>query len=82
LKQPATDVRPALTRTPSKIRNRDTHWNGTTPPVITINGNNPAHIHVGETYNDLGATITAPAADLNLGIHTACGQHPDRAGSN
>ena len=41
-----------------------------TPPVIQINGANPAHIHVGDTYNDLGATITGPAADLNLGIKT------------
>jgi hypothetical protein len=27
-----------------------------TPPSITIAGNNPATIHVGDTYNDLGAT--------------------------
>ena len=40
-------------------------------PIISINGNNPAHIHVGATYNDLGATITGPAdADKNLGGHT------------
>ena len=42
----------------------------TTPPVIAINGNNPAHINVGDTYADLGATITGPEADLNLGIKT------------
>ena len=41
-----------------------------TPPIIRINGNNPAHIHVGDIYNDIGATITGPASDLNLGIHT------------
>jgi hypothetical protein len=41
-----------------------------TPPVIQINGDNPALIHVGATYNDLGATITAPLADINLGIET------------
>jgi hypothetical protein len=29
-----------------------------------------ADIHVGDTYNDLGAIITAPLADLNLGIKT------------
>ena len=40
------------------------------PPVIQSNGENPAHIHVGDTYNDLGATITGPQADLNLGIKT------------
>ena len=37
------------------------------PPVIAINGVNPATIHVGATYVDLGATITGPQSDLNLG---------------
>jgi endosialidase-like protein/surface protein with Ig-like domain len=41
-----------------------------TPPVIEINGDNPAIVQVGATYNDLGATITGPQADLNLGITT------------
>ena len=41
-----------------------------TPPLIQINGDNPAIVQVGETYNDLGATITGPQADLNLGIKT------------
>lgn len=41
-----------------------------TPPVIQINGANPATIQVGAAYNDLGATITDPRADLNLGIQT------------
>jgi hypothetical protein len=41
-----------------------------TPPVIDINGDNPAIIQVGEAYTDLGATITGPQADLNLGIAT------------
>jgi hypothetical protein len=41
-----------------------------TPPVIQINGDNPAVIQVGATYTDLGATITGPQADLNLGIQT------------
>jgi Domain of unknown function (DUF5011) len=40
------------------------------PPIITINGDNPATIQVGSTYADLGATITDPLAGLNLGIHT------------
>jgi hypothetical protein len=43
---------------------------GDTPPQIQINGDNPAIIQVGDTYNDLGATITGPQADLNLGIQT------------
>jgi hypothetical protein len=41
-----------------------------TPPIIQINGENPATINVGDTYNDLGATITGPQADLNLGLTT------------
>ena len=41
-----------------------------TPPVIQINGDNPAHINVGDSYADLGATITGPQADLNLGYKT------------
>ncbi|MGA8610882.1 MAG: immunoglobulin-like domain-containing protein [Xanthobacteraceae bacterium] len=41
-----------------------------TPPVIEINGDNPAIVQVGVTYNDLGATITGPEQDLNLGIST------------
>lgn len=40
------------------------------PPVIQINGDNPAVVDVGDTYNDLGATITGPRQDLNLGIQT------------
>jgi hypothetical protein len=40
------------------------------PPLISINGNNPATIEAGGTYNDLGATITGPQADLNLDIVT------------
>jgi lysophospholipase L1-like esterase len=41
-----------------------------TPPVIAINGDNPAIVQVGASYSDLGATITGPQADLNLGIKT------------
>jgi len=39
------------------------------PPIIAINGDNPATIQVGTTYADLGATISGPQQDLNLGIH-------------
>lgn len=39
-----------------------------TPPVIRINGNNPATVQIGAAYNDLGAAITSPQSDLNLGI--------------
>jgi hypothetical protein len=41
-----------------------------TPPVLQMNGDNPAIIQIGATYNDLGAQITGPTADLNLGIVT------------
>ena len=33
-----------------------------------IAGANPAIIHVGESYADLGATIVAPDPDKNLGL--------------
>ena len=39
-----------------------------TPPTINIQGDNPAIIQVGDTYSDLGATVTGPAQDINLGI--------------
>jgi hypothetical protein len=45
-----------------------TNTSSSTPPVIAINGDNPAIIQVGATYTDLGATITGPQQDLNLGI--------------
>jgi hypothetical protein len=41
-----------------------------TPPVIEINGDNPAICLGDATYSDPGATITGPQADLNLGIET------------
>lgn len=41
-----------------------------TPPVIRINGDNPAIVQVGASYQDLGATVTGPQQDLNLGITT------------
>jgi len=40
----------------------------TTPPILSVNGNNPATVPVGDTYADLGATITGPVGDINLGI--------------
>jgi hypothetical protein len=47
----------------------------TEPPVITINGNNPATLQVGDTYNDLGASVT-DNVDLNLGIRVFVGDTP------
>jgi len=42
----------------------------TTAPEISISGDNPALIHVGDSYVDLGASIIGPQQDLNLGILT------------
>ena len=39
-------------------------------PTISINGANRANITVGAAYADLGATVTGPQADLNLGLTT------------
>ena len=39
----------------------------TTPPTITIVGDNPTHIHVGDSYADLGASVT-DNVDQNLGL--------------
>ncbi|HAT68647.1 MAG TPA: hypothetical protein DCS20_03430 [Candidatus Yonathbacteria bacterium] len=36
--------------------------------VISINGNNPATIKVGDTYGDLGALIVSPESAKNFGI--------------
>ena len=38
--------------------------------MLQVNGDNPATVQVGATYTDLGATITGPQVDLNLGITT------------
>jgi len=38
--------------------------------VLQVNGDNPSIIQVSSTYTDLGATITGPQGDLNLGITT------------
>ena len=40
-------------------------------PVLSVIGDDPAHIGVGDSYTDLGATITGPQADLNLGIQAS-----------
>jgi hypothetical protein len=43
----------------------------TTPPTISLNGENPSHLNIDDRYSDLGATITGPTdADKNLGVHT------------
>ena len=41
-------------------------------PIISINGDNPATINIGDTYSDLGANVsdtgTGQAGDSNLGV--------------
>ena len=56
--------------TPAPTDGTSTGPTATEPPTIEIQGNNPAHLNIGDSYNDLGATITGPPADLNLGIKT------------
>lgn len=47
----------------------------TEAPTITINGNNPAVLQVGDAYSDLGATVTDNVG-LNLGYQTFLGSTP------
>jgi hypothetical protein len=63
-------LRPRNSRrwSPQPISRVCPHLRQANPPVIQINGDNPAHVSVGATYQDLGATITGPKADLNLGL--------------
>jgi hypothetical protein len=60
----------ATASTPAPSSGSATPAPDTAPPTITINGTNPAIIHIGDSYADLGATITGPQADPNLGIRT------------
>jgi hypothetical protein len=52
----------------------------TVAPTITINGDNPAIIQVGDTYTDLGATVSdtgaGQAGDTNLGLMTFLNDTP------
>jgi hypothetical protein len=52
---------------PSETSGTSTSAPDTVPPVITINGENPAHISVGSSYADLGAAVT-DNVDQNLGL--------------
>jgi hypothetical protein len=59
---------------PESVTQNSTSTTPTTPPTITKNGDNPALIMVGDSYADLGATVsdTGPgqAGDANLGYQT------------
>jgi hypothetical protein len=62
------------------------------PPLITINGGNPATNSTNSTHSDLGATITGPQPDLDIHtfvdgiainpvvIDTSTGMRPDNVG--
>ena len=52
---------PAMSSSPADATN--------TPPVIRINGNNPAQIHIGDTYQDLGASAE-DSEGHDLGVKT------------
>jgi hypothetical protein len=43
-----------------------------TPPVFEINGKNPAYLKIGDTYNDLGATICPTRAALSASANARC----------
>jgi hypothetical protein len=55
------------TSTPDPDEGAATSTPDTEAPVITLSGNNPATISVGDTYTDLGATVT-DNVDENLGF--------------
>ncbi|OHA80316.1 MAG: hypothetical protein A2675_00680 [Candidatus Yonathbacteria bacterium RIFCSPHIGHO2_01_FULL_51_10] len=48
-----------------------------TPIVISINGNNPATLNIGDTYGDLGALIISPESAKNFGIKASLDGGPD-----
>jgi len=64
---PSSNNQTDSTTTPSV--NSNTNVADTEPPVITINGNNPANVEVGAAYADLGATVF-DAGSPNIGVHT------------
>ena len=59
----------AASSTPSESESPSSPSSPLGPPVLEVQGNNPATIQVGDSYNDLGALITGPTqAEMNLGI--------------
>jgi hypothetical protein len=70
--QPSRGTPPYLPK--SVTQNSASSTPTTTPPTVTINGDNPASIIVGDSYADLGVTVTdtgpGQAGDTNLGYET------------
>jgi hypothetical protein len=72
---PVAQPNPTLGSNPPKsVTQNSASTTPSAPPTITINGDNPAIIEVGDNYADLGATVsdTGPgqAGDTNLGYQT------------
>jgi len=63
-----SDVKTLLKMAHSQTAGASAGVSGASAPDIEIQGNNPATINIGEIYNDLGAVIKSPQADVNLGI--------------
>jgi hypothetical protein len=68
LKQKATAVTTTQTTSVTTTTGGSDAQQDTTAPVIVIAGNNPAEISVGDSYVDLGASVTDNLNE-NLGIH-------------
>ena len=76
---PVSVTSPASSTTPESVTSTTTgdttpDTQPDSPPIIQINGDNPAYINEGDSYADLGATVsdTGPgqAGDTNLGLKT------------
>lgn len=67
--RPSSTESTAPRSTDSAARDTATSSVLTTPPMISINGNNPAHINIGDTYQDLGATAK-DSEGHDLGVKT------------
>ena len=66
---------PSASSTPEFVTQNSTSTTpATNPPTVTVNGDNPAVVHVGDSYADLGATVSdtgaGQAGDTNLGLKT------------
>jgi Chaperone of endosialidase len=71
---PSASQSQATSSLPASVTQNSTSTTPTVSPTITINGNNPAIINVGDSYADLGATVSdsgvGQAGDTNLGYTT------------
>ncbi|MBI5138251.1 MAG: DUF5011 domain-containing protein [Candidatus Vogelbacteria bacterium] len=56
--------------TPPSTTIEETTVSDTVAPVLTLNGNSPANLTVGDTYSDMGVTVS-DNTDSNLGYETS-----------